>query len=135
MDHLRHLIELNHLDQDAIKEMMENILIRIQTGQSVTFYHVYQNYLWLSPHPEDSVEARWGLRKCDIILSRLRSAENSVNFIERTYRNTDPKYADFSIQQQKEITRRLIDEWAKSECKILTSSPPEGGSGDRRRRR
>jgi hypothetical protein len=111
--------------------MMEGISVRIQPGQSVTFSHLYQNYLWLSPHPEDSVEARWGLKKCNIILSRLRSAENSMNFIERTYRKTDPKYADFSIQQQKEITRRLIDEWAKSECKILSSSPPERGSGER----
>jgi hypothetical protein len=125
MDHLHHLIELNHLDQDAIKEMMEGISIRIQTGQSVTFYHLYQNYLWLSPHPEDSIEARWGLKKCEIILSRLRSSENSMIFIERTYRKTDPKYADFSVQQEREITRRLIDEWAKSNCKILTSSPSE----------
>jgi hypothetical protein len=126
MDHLRHLIELNHLDQDAIKEMMESISIRIQPGQSVTFYHLYQNYLWLSFQPEDSIEARWGLKKCNIILSRLRSAENSMNFIERTYRKGDPKYADFCIRQQKEITRRLIDEWAKSECKILASAPPDG---------
>jgi hypothetical protein len=125
MDHLHHLIELNHLDADAIKEMMEGISIRIQPGQSVTFYHLYQNYLWLSPHPEDSIEARWGLKKCDIILSQLKSAENSMVFIEKTYRKGDPKYADFCIRQQKEITRRLIDEWAKSECKILTSSPPE----------
>jgi hypothetical protein len=116
---------LNHLDADAIKEMMEGISIRIQPGQSVTFYHLYQNYLWLSPHPEDSIEARWGLKKCDIILSQLKSAENSMVFIEKTYRKGDPKYADFCIRQQKEITRRLIDEWAKSECKILTSSPPE----------
>jgi len=126
MDHLHHLIEFNHFDPDAIKERMEGISIRIQPGQSVTFYHLYQNYLWLSPHPEDSIDARWGLKKCDIILSRLRSAENSVTFIERTYRNTDPNYADFCIQQQRDITQRLIEEWAKSNCKILTSSPSEG---------
>jgi hypothetical protein len=125
MDHLHHLIELNHLDQDAIKEMMEGISIRIQTGQSVSFYHLYQNYLWLSPHPEDSIEARWGLKKCDMILSQLRSAEKSIAFIERTYRRGDPKYADFCIRQQREITQRLIGEWAKSNCKILALSPPE----------
>jgi hypothetical protein len=125
MDHLHHLIELNHLDHDATKEMMEGISIPIQKGQSVTFYHLYQNYLWLSPNPEDSIEARWGLKKCDIILSQLRSAHHSMDFIERTYRKQDPKYADFSIGQQLAITRRLIEEWAKSECKILASSPPE----------
>ncbi len=125
MDHLHHLIELNHFDQDAIKEMMEGISIRFQKGQSVTFYHLYQNYLWLSPHPEDSIEARWGLKKCDMILSQLRSAEKSIAFIEKTYRKRDPQYADFCIRQQKEITRRLIGEWAKSSCKILTLSLPE----------
>jgi hypothetical protein len=125
MDHLHHLIEMNHLDQDDIKKMMEGISIRIQTGQSVTFYHLYQNDLWLSPHPEDSIEARWGLRKCDIILSQLISAENSIAFIEKTYRKRDPPYADFCIQQQQEITRRLIGEWARSNCKILGSSPSE----------
>jgi hypothetical protein len=125
MDHLHHLIELNHLDHAAIKEMMEGISIPTQKGQSVTFYHLYQNYLWLSPNPEDSIEARWGLKKCDIILSQLRSAHNAMDFIERTYRKQDPNYADFSIAQQREITRRLIEEWARSNCKILTSSPPK----------
>ena len=125
MDHLRHLIEFNRLDEDAIKEMMEGIPIRIQPSQSVTFYHLYRNYLWLSPQPEDSIEARWGLKKCDIILSRIRSTDNSIAFIERTYRKADPHYADFSAQQQREIARRLVEEWAKSECKILTPSPSE----------
>ena len=124
MDHLHHLIELNHLNNDAIREVMEGISIRIQKDQSVTFYHLYQNYLWLSPNPEDSIEARWGLRKCDIILSQLQSAHNSMDFIERTYRKQDPKYADFSVQQQLEITRRLIEEWNKSECRVSSFPPP-----------
>ena len=125
MDHLHHLIESNGLDQDAIKKMMEGISIRINKGQFVSFYHLYQNYLWLSPHPEDSIEARWGLRKCEIILSRLRSTQNSIEFIERTYRKTDPKYADFSIRQQQEITLRLIEEWNRAQCKFPFSPPPK----------
>jgi hypothetical protein len=123
MDHLHHLIELNNLNNDVIREMMERVSIPIQKGQSVTFYHLYQNYLWLSPNPEDSIEARWGLKKCDIILSQLRSAHNSMDFIERTYRKQDPKYADFSVLQQLEITRRLIEEWNKSECRVPPSPP------------
>jgi hypothetical protein len=47
MDHLHHLIESNHFHPDAAKEIMEEISIPIQEGQSVTFYHVYQNYPWL----------------------------------------------------------------------------------------
>ncbi len=116
MDHLHHLIESTDPHQNAVKEIMKEISIPIQKGQSVTFYHLYQNYLWLSPHPDDSIEARWGLRKCEMILSQLRTAEKSIAFIESTYRNKDPKYADYSIGQQKEITRRLVEEWNKSQC-------------------
>jgi hypothetical protein len=121
IDNLHHLIETNGLDQDAIKERMEGILIQIQRDQSITFYHLYQNYLWLSPDPEDSIEARWGLKKCEMILSQIQSTQHSVAFIERTYRRRDPKYADFSVQKQQEILRRLIEEWNKSECKVDSS--------------
>jgi hypothetical protein len=124
MDHLHHLIESNGLDEDLVKEMMEGISIRIQKGRFVTFYHLYQNYLWLSPNPEDSIEARWGLKKCEMILSQIRSAQNSIDFIERTYRKRDPKYADFSIRQQQEILQRLFEEWVKSECKEPVVPPP-----------
>jgi hypothetical protein len=125
MDHLHHLIQSNGLDQDAVKEMMEGISIRINKGQFVSFYHLYQNYPWLSPHPEDSIEARWGLRKCEMILSRLRSAQNSMQFIEKTYRKKDPKYADFSIRKQEEIILELIEEWNRSKCKFPFSPPPK----------
>jgi len=117
MDHLHQIIESNHLDKETAKEKMESILIPISKDRSVTFYHVYQNYLWLSPHPEDSIEARWGLKKCDMILSQIRSAKNSIAFVERTYQKRDPKYADFSIRQQQEILRRLTEEWERSQCK------------------
>jgi hypothetical protein len=116
MDHLHQIVESKHLDRDGVKEKMEVIRIPIKKDQSVTFYHLYQNYLWLSPHPEDSIEARWGLKKCEMILSQIRSTKNSITFIERTYRKRDPKYADFSIRQQQEILRRLTEEWERSQC-------------------
>ena len=125
MDHLHQLMESNGLDQDTLREMMEAILIPIQKGQLVSFFHLYQNYLWLSPHPEDSIEARWGLKKCEMILSQLRSAQTSIDFIEKTYRKRDPRYADFSIRQQQEIIRRLIDEWNGSQCKAPPPPPPK----------
>lgn len=117
MDHLHQIIESNDLDQEAVKRNMEAILIPISRDRSVTFDHVYQNYLWLSPHPEDSIEARWGLKKCEMILSQIQHAKNSIAFVERIYRKRDPKYADFSIGQQREILRRLAEEWLRSECK------------------
>jgi len=117
MDHLHHLVESNNLDKEALREKMEAIPIQISKDRLVTFYHIYQNYLWLSPHPEDSIEARWGLKKCEMILSQIRGTKNSITFIERTYRKRDPKYADFAIRQQQETLRRLNEEWERSQCK------------------
>ena len=117
MDHLHQIVETNHLDKEVIREKMEAIPFDITIDRSISFNHLYQNYLWLSPHPEDSAEARWGLKKCDMILSQIRSAKNSVAFIEKTYRKRDPKYANFAIRQQQEILWRLNEEWNRSQCK------------------
>jgi hypothetical protein len=117
MDHLHQIIESNHLDQRVLKEKMEAIPFDITDDLSVSFYHLYQSYLWLSHHPEDSIEARWGLRKCEMILSQIQSAKNSIGFIERNYRKRDPRYADFTIRQQQEVLRRLHEEWERSQCK------------------
>lgn len=125
MDHLDRIIESNQLDRERVKEKMEAISIPIQKGQSVTFRHLFQNYLWLSPHPGDSIEARWGLRKCEMIFSQMRTTKNAIAFIERTYRKKDPTYADFAIRQQEEILRRFREEWVKSGCKEPESPPPK----------
>jgi hypothetical protein len=132
MDHLHQIIELNPLDKEKMREKMEAIRIPISKNQSVTFHHLFQNYLWLSPHPEDSVEARWGLKKCEMILSQIRSAKNSIAFIERTYRKKDAKYASFATRQQQEILRKLTEEWDRSQCK---ETPPPKKKGDREMRR
>jgi hypothetical protein len=136
MDHLRQIIESSHLNNEAVREKMEAISIRISKDRSITFYDVYQNYLWLSPHPGDSVEARWGLKKCEMILSQIRGARNSMTFIERSYRKKDAKYADFAIQQQQGVLRRLTEEWEQSQCKEILTTRKEkredrGGSGRR----
>jgi hypothetical protein len=117
MDHLTKIIESNRLDKEMVKKMMEAIPINISENRSVTFYHVYQNYPWLSSHPEDSIEARWGLEKCEMIQAQTLSTKNSIAFIERTYRKRDPKYADFSIRQQQQLLGRLNEVWTQSECR------------------
>lgn len=129
MDHLRQIIESNHLDWEIVKDKMEAISIPIQEGQSITFFHVFQNHLWLSPHPGDSIESRWGLRKCEMIFSQMKTARNAIAFIERTYRKRDPKYADFAIGQQQEILRRLNEEWVKSDCQEPTPPAPKRKMG------
>ncbi len=117
MDHLSQIIELNPLDKEMAKRMMKAISIDISKNRSVTFDHIYQSYLWLSSHPEESIEARWGLKKCEMVRAQARSAKDSIAFIERTYRTGDPRYADFSIRQQQEVLRRLNEEWTRFACK------------------
>jgi hypothetical protein len=125
MDHLSQIIESNHLDKKMIKGMMEAIPIDISENRSVTLYHVYQNHPWFSPHPEDSIEARWGLKKCEMIYAQTRTTKDSIAFIERAYRKRDPKYADFSIRQQQQILQRLSGEWTRSECTEPPRTPKE----------
>jgi hypothetical protein len=131
MDHLQQVIESNDLDRDLMKEKMESILFPIAKGLMITFYQIYQNFLWLSPHPEDLIEARWGLKKCEMILSQLRGAQKSIAFIENTYRKRDPKYADFSVRQQQEIILRLVKEWNHSRCKFPPLKKRESVKGRR----
>ena len=123
MDRLSQIIELSHLDKEMAKTMMETIRIDILENRSVTLYDVFQNYLWFSPHPEDSVEARWGLEKCQMIFAQTRATENSIAFIEKTYRKRDPEYADFSVRQQRQILARLGEEWSRSECREPPPAP------------
>ena len=116
MDHLSEIIELNQLDHEMMEGMMKAISIDISKNRSVTFYDVYQNCSWLSPHPKDSIEARWGMKKCEMIQAQIRTARDSIAFIEKIYGKKDPKYADLSIRQQQEILRRLNEQLTKSEC-------------------
>ena len=116
MDHLSQIIESNHLNRETVKKMMEAIPIEISKNRSITFYQIFQSYLWLSPDPEDSIEARWGLKKCEMIHVRTHATKDSIAFIEKTYRRRDPKYADFSVRQQQILLRRLNEEWATAEC-------------------
>jgi hypothetical protein len=116
MNHLSQIIELNHLDKELTTKMMEAISIDISENRSVTFYDVYQNCSWLSPHPKDSIEARWGLKRCEMIQAQIRTARHCVAFIKTIYGKKDPNYADFSIRQQQEILQRLNEQLTKSEC-------------------
>jgi hypothetical protein len=61
------------------------------------------------------------LKKCEVIRAEIRATNDSIAFIEKTYRSKDPEYADFSILQQQELLRRLGEEWNRSKCK---ESPP-----------
>ncbi len=125
VDHLSQIIESNHLDRGMIKGMMMTIPIAISENRSVTLYDVYRNCHWFSPHPEDSIEARWGFTKCGMIQAQTRTTNDSIAFIEKKYRKKDPQYADFSIRQQRRLLRRLTEEWAGAECRELPPTAEE----------
>ncbi len=129
MDHLSKIIESNHLDRELVKGMMEAIPINISENRSVTLYHIYRNHPWLSSHPEHSIEARWGLEKCEMIHAQIRATHNSIAFIKKTYPKKDPQYADFSIRQQQHLLGKLSEEWTRSECR---EPPPAAARKPRR---
>jgi hypothetical protein len=116
MEHLSQLISSNRLNPEAARGMMESISIPISETRSVTVYEVYQNHRWFSPHPGDSIEARWGLEKCEMISQSIRSANDSIAFINRVYRKRDPKYANFSVRQQQHLLQQLRQDWNGSGC-------------------
>ncbi len=116
MDYLSKMIRVHPLDDELIEEMMRSISIDISKDRSVTFYDVYQNCSWLSSDPKDSIEARWGFDKCQMIGAQINTARDSIAFAKATYGKKDPKYAEFSIHQQEEILRRLNEQLTKSEC-------------------
>lgn len=125
MDSLCAIIESNGLDREFAKWMMGTYRIEISPTRSMTLYDAYQNGLWFSPDPNHPIEARWGLKKCDMILAQIRSTKNSIAFIERTYRKRAPRFADFSIRQQRQILERLNAEWNKSGCKRTSPAPAQ----------
>jgi hypothetical protein len=45
--------ESNDFDREVVKEMMEEIDFLISNDRSISFYFLFQNYLWFSPHPAD----------------------------------------------------------------------------------
>jgi hypothetical protein len=51
-----------------------------------------------------------------MIQAQIRTARDSIVFVERIYGKKDPKYAEFSIHQEEEILRRLNEQLMKSEC-------------------
>jgi hypothetical protein len=117
MDTLSRIIESNRVDKAAMKKKMESTVIGVSKKQSVTLYQVFQSRPWFSRHPGDSIEARWGLKKCEMVLSQIAATKNSIAFIEKTYRKRDPKFADFSVRQQQHVLKGLGDELARCECK------------------
>ena len=99
------------------------MILPLEDRQTVTLNYIVQNYLWLSHDPGDSIEARWGLRKCDMIRTRMKNALQTKDFVEQRYRATDPDYADFGRSLRLTDLKWLQEEGKRSGCDNLLSLP------------
>ncbi|MFH0781963.1 MAG: hypothetical protein V2B20_08430 [Pseudomonadota bacterium] len=117
--HLQKLIKDNKLDEEALAKKMEERVISIATGQTVTLKHVVQNHSWLSHDPDDSITARWALAKCDMIRSRIQNSLVAMDFVEQRYRRTDPKYANSRRDHNIHELEWLHDQGKVASCNDL----------------
>jgi hypothetical protein len=114
--HLEKIIRDNHLDRDAILDRMAKIHLQVYDDRVITLQYVFQNFNWLSSDPEATIEARWGLDKCGIIASRLKSAQESISFIKKRYGKTDPDFTERAILAQQKIVDEMTRESQKNNC-------------------
>jgi hypothetical protein len=116
IEHLLKVIKAHGLDAGAIKKTMERMVIPIDDGQTVTLNYVVQNYHWLSHDPGDSIEARWGLKRCEMIHSRMQSSLQDLDFVEQRYRATNPDLADQGRRHHLKDLRWLQAEGRRAGC-------------------
>lgn len=110
------IVKQNNLDPKPFLDRMEAIQFDIGNKKTIDLLHIYQNREWLSYDPDDSIEMRWGLRKCEMIQSRLETLQESIEFVEKTYGEKDPAYAGrITLQYQKEMGE-LRKEQRASQC-------------------
>jgi hypothetical protein len=119
--HLEKIIKENHLDRDVILDKMAKIRLQIYDDRVITLQYVFQNFKWLSSDPKATIEARWGLDKCGIIASRLKSAQESISFIKKRYGKTDPDFTERAILAQQRIVDEMIKESQKTNCTTYAS--------------
>jgi hypothetical protein len=115
-DHLDEIIRKNPLVRDAMIDKMAMIRLQISPDRVVTLLHVFQNVKWLSSDPEATIEARWGLDKCGMIAIQLKSARESISFIQKKYGRTNDHFAEQALRTQQEIADRMIMEGQKNNC-------------------
>jgi hypothetical protein len=119
--YLEKIIKENHLDRDAILDKMAKIRLRISDERVITLQYVFENFKWISSDPKATIEARWGLDRCGIIASRLKSAQESISFIKKRYGKTDPDFAERAILTQQKILNEMTNESQKNNCATYAS--------------
>ncbi len=117
IEHLHKIIRANGLDEDVINKEMNKMIIHIDDRLTVSLKYVVQNYHWLSHNPADSIEARWGLKKCNRIHAKMKLSLAAMDFVEQKYRAADPDYADQGRRSHLMDLRWLQQEVVRAGCK------------------
>ncbi|MBW2056676.1 MAG: hypothetical protein JRH07_07375 [Deltaproteobacteria bacterium] len=110
------IVKQNHLDPKPFLARMEATTFDIGNNKTIDLLQIYRNRQWLSYDPDDPVEMRWGLRKCEMIRARLATLQRAMRFVEKTYGDNDPGYADRIIARYRREAERLREEQAASGC-------------------
>jgi hypothetical protein len=114
--HFLKIIKDNNLDEHAIDRTMDTMTLAISPGRTVSMNTVVKNYRWLSHDPGDSLADRWGLNKCEMIISQMQNAVLNLDFVERRYRTTDPIYADDERRLRLGDINRLQEDGRQAQC-------------------
>jgi hypothetical protein len=122
--YLDNIVKENNLDLEPLLAKMETTQFDIGNKKTISLFDIYQNREWMSYDPDDSIEMRWGLEKCEMIQSRLKALQEAIHFVEVTYGETDPGYAKkVTLQYQKEM-ETLRKEQRASQCgEVIVSLP------------
>ena len=125
IQHLLKIVKDSGLNEGVIKAMMKGMTLPIEEGQTVSLDYIVQNYPWLSHDPGDSIEARWGLRRCEMIRAGIQNALQALDFVERRYGATDPEYAEYGRSLRLLDLKRLKEEARRAGCNEPRPLPQE----------
>ena len=95
---------------------MEGLAIPVNEQLTVTVDYVVQNYRWLSHDPADPIDARWGLRKCEMILVEMDATLQALDFVKKRYSITNAAYYERRRQIHLADLRRLQQDGERSGC-------------------
>ena len=116
ISHIKEIIKKNHIKRENALNKMAGIPLQIAPDQVITVEQAFQNAVWMSSDPEDTISNRWGLDKCSIIERRIKSAQETITFIRETYSQANPRLADRLIAVRQMIVNDMTEEKKKSSC-------------------
>ncbi len=122
--HLRKFIKKNKLNEDSLVKTMEKMSIPITDEQNVSMNYIVQNIGWLSHDPGDPIDARWGLRKCEMIRDQMDDTLQALDFVKKRYSITKPNYYERLRRMNIANLRRLQLDGESSGCNNLVVHLP-----------